>query len=175
MKHSFLFKSEVALRTFSFKAKVVNNVNSDELIENLLNNDEAMGAHNRHDSPRGNDMDDGDIGGLNEDFEIEGNVETQEPFFTQGGNEFNLQSQQVNMDPLGEMELMQQGDLDHMALNTSRFDGENMIQAPQQVNALNIEYAKTAKNIDVRRLKQVIWGLLCNQNVDKVRVNYVST
>lgn len=151
----------------------MNNVNSDELIENLLNNDEAMGAHNRHDSPRGNDIDDDDIGGLNDDFEIEGNAATQNAFFTQGGNEFNLQSQQVNIDPLGEMELMQQGDLDHMALNTSRFDGENMIQAPQQVNALNIEYAKTAKNIDVRRLKQVIWSLLCNQNVDKVKVLYV--
>jgi hypothetical protein len=74
------------------------------------------------------------------------------------------------MNQLGDMDLMQQGDLDQMGLNASRFDGENMIQAPMQVNAMNIEYAKTAKNIDVRRLKQVIWSLLCNLNVDKVKV-----
>ena len=81
-----------------------------------------------------------------------------------------MQTQQENMNQLGDMDLMQQGDLDQMGLNASRFDGENMIQAPMQVNAMNIEYAKTAKNIDVRRLKQVIWSLLCNLNVDKVKV-----
>ena len=47
------------------------------------------------------------------------------------------------------------------------------IQAPLQVNALNIEYAKTSKNIDVRRLKQVIWSLLCNDS-NKVIVNPIS-
>ncbi len=45
-----------------------------------------------------------------------------------------------------------------------RFDGSNLIEAPMQVNVLNIEYAKTSKNIDVRRLKQVIWQLLCESS-----------
>lgn len=45
-----------------------------------------------------------------------------------------------------------------------RFDGTNLIDAPMQVNVLNIEYAKTSKNIDVRRLKQVIWQLLCESH-----------
>ena len=50
----------------------MNNVNPDELVENLLANDEAMGVQTRNDSPHDHDMGDDDIGGLNEDFDIEG-------------------------------------------------------------------------------------------------------
>ena len=53
-------------------------------------------------------------------------------------------------------------------LQPVRFDGSNLIEAPVQVDAINIEYAKQSKNIDVRRLKQVIWHLLNAHNDDKV-------
>lgn len=151
-------------------AKIINNINSDELIENLLNNDEAIGMHkhnnNDHNTSngRGLDMDDDDIGGMDGVFEIPCTAATCEPFFTQGdGDGDGFPSTQVD----NQIEMMPQGDMQ----NISAFDGGNLIQAPLQVNALNIEYAKTSKNIDVRRLKQVIWNLLSNKDVDKENIN----
>jgi hypothetical protein len=40
---------------------------------------------------------------------------------------------------------------------------QSLIEAPHQVNAVNIEYSKRAKNIDVRRLKLIMWDLLCTE------------
>ncbi len=137
------------------------------MIENLLNNDEAMGGGaaklGSETIPHARRLDDDDgLCGIDDDFEIPGTAQN-EPFFTQGGGEF-IQSEQIEM--MQPDYMSGPGDLGNM----SRFDGDNLIQAPIMVNALNIEYAKTSKNIDVRRLKQIIWNLLCNTgNNDKVK------
>ncbi len=136
------------------------------MIENLLNSDEALGgAPINISNARGPADDDDDLGGIDDDFEIPGTVQN-EPFFTQGGGEF-VQSQQIEMMQAND-DMNAPGDLG----NLSRFDGDNLIQAPMQVNALNIEYAKTSKNIDVRRLKQVIWNLLCTNSDSSDKVNW---
>lgn len=171
------YESKELLRPYSkqITAKIVNNVNSDELVENLLNTDEGFGAHRRtpdQNVSNARGMDDDDIGGINDDFEIPGTAQTEEPFFTQNGGQFT-QGDGIEMNPMmgPDLEMMHQEDIGDLA-NTSRFDGENLVQAPMQVNALNIEYAKTSKNIDVRRLKQVIWSLLSNnESVDKENIN----
>lgn len=168
------YDSKELLRPYCKKitAKIVNNINSDDFVENLLNVEEGFGAHKHHqDMSHARGIDDDDIGGIDGDFEIPGTAQTNEPFFTQDGGQFT-QSDRLEMNPMGhDLELMHQEDIGDLA-NTSRFDGENLVQAPMQVNALNIEYAKTAKNIDVRRLKQVIWNLLCNnENMDKENIN----
>jgi hypothetical protein len=143
-------------------AKVFTDVDS---VENLLIGDE-IGAGAKHGLERqreqmANDDDDPHLGGIDDDFEIPCTAQTNDPFFSQHGGEF-MQSQQVEgmMHNPGDM-LMEQPPDD------MRFDGNNLIEAPLQVNVLNIEYAKTSKNIDVRRLKQVIWSLLCEEQ-DKV-------
>lgn len=106
-----------------------------------------------------NDDDDAHLGGMDDDFEIPCTAQTNEPFFSQNGHEF-AQSQHVgdiNVESCMKPETF--GDFQKL---------ESLIQAPLQVNALNIEYAKTSKNIDVRKLKQVIWALLCATD-DKVK------
>lgn len=127
-------------------------------VENLLENDDidigkALGK--RVDNC--GDDDDGHLGGMDDDFEMPCTAQTNEPFFTQNGHEF-AQTQHFNEMGLEPQEIG--------ALPV--FDADNLIQAPLQVNALNIEYAKTSKNIDVRRLKQVIWSLLLE--TDKVMI-----
>ena len=109
---------------------------------------------------------------MDDDFEIPCTAQTNGPFFSQHGGEF-IQSQNVEnpcMINPDDMEMINQGETG-LPNDMSRFDGENLIQVPLQVNALNIDYAKTSKNIDVRRLKQVIWSLLCNIS-DKVNVSF---
>ena len=94
-----------------------------------------------------------------DDFDPCGTANTNEPFYSQHGGEFIpatlTQNNEMNHD-------MNNENID--MLMQQRFDGSNLIDAPMQVNVLNIEYAKTSKNIDVRRLKQVIWQLLCESN-----------
>lgn len=110
-----------------------------------------------------NDVDDDDddrMNGIGDDFHIPCTAQTSEPFFTQGTNQMDMDQNHSMLDGAENMEPM-------MNMNVSRFDGDNLIQAPMQVNALNIDYAKHSKNIDVRRLKQVIWSLLCDDQ-DKV-------
>lgn len=133
-------------------------------VENLLVNEEIELHKGRGNAKRENGMDDDDghLGGMDDDFEMPCSAQTNEPFFTQNGHEF-AQSQQTDGINVG-------NDLMHLPDSygeLQRLDGENLIQAPLQVNALNIEYAKTSKNIDVRKLKQVIWSLLCATD-DKV-------
>lgn len=135
-----------------------------------MNTEEVIGQRGANDNHNiSNERcldDDDDLGGIENDFNIPSTAQTNEPFFTQNGGEFN-NSQHSHIPH--DMELMPQDEL----ANMSHFDGGNLIQAPMQVNSLNIEYAKTSKNIDVRRLKQVIWGLLCNSDDntnDKVNV-----
>lgn len=112
------------------------NKNTNELDENENGRDNFL-----------ND-DDGHIGGIDDDFEIAGATNQNNQFFSTQGGEY-IQSQQI--------ELMGNN-------NYGLFDGDNLIEAPMQVNAINIDYAKTSKNIDVRRLKNVIWSLLSNKN-----------
>jgi hypothetical protein len=81
---------------------------------------------------------------------------TQE-FFSQGGAEFEMCTQ------------MPHAELGSVAEAPEMLDGEFLVKAPEQVNALNIEYAKTAKYIDAKRLKHVLWSLICKlSNSDKV-------
>lgn len=96
---------------------------------------------------------DEDLAGIENNFNIPTTAQTSEPFFTQNANEFNnFQHIYIQNDK----ELTPQSE------NIPNFDSENLIQAPLQVNTQNIDYAKTSKNIDVRRLKQVIWRILRN-------------
>lgn len=123
-------------------------------VENLLGNDDVeIGKA----LPKSVDDDDGHLGGMDDDFEMPCTAQTNEPFFTQNGHEF-AQTQNFNEIGFQPQELA----------NLPVFEADNLIEAPLQVNALNIEYAKTSKNIDVRRLKQVIWSLL--METDKVRL-----
>lgn len=143
-----------------------------EPVENLLGNDETAARHMSRPAAEQalGDDDDHHIGGIDDDFELPcGTAQTNEPFFSQnGGHEFG----HTQGEPLhllenaggGDMSmLMEAGDMPPMP----NFDGDNLVQAPLSVNALNIEYAKTSKNIDVRRLKQVMWSLISANN-DKV-------
>lgn len=108
------------------------------------------------------DDDEPAIGGIDDDFVIPATAQTDQPFFSQNGGEFGPTNEMM-----AEPAMMPNTSL---AINTGDmqpFDGDNLIEAPIQINAINLEYAKTAKNIDVRRLKQIIWALL-NEEEDKV-------
>eukprot|EP00106_Octopus_bimaculoides_P000714 XP_014768156.1 PREDICTED: condensin complex subunit 2-like [Octopus bimaculoides] len=51
----------------------------------------------------------------------------------------------------------------------STLDGDGLIAQPHKVAKININYAKTAKKIDVRRLKESMWKLLSSTSENKVR------
>ena len=81
------------------------------------------------------------------------NPQTQQ-FFTQNGvHEFNFDTQMPNTQQTNDMVL----------------DGDNLVKAPDQVNALYIQYAKKAKNIDAKRLKHDIWHLIGLNSNNKVK------
>jgi condensin complex subunit 2 len=128
---------------------------------NLLIDDEQ----NRRPIENHNNDDDDDI--AVGDFEIPCTAQSVEPFYTQNGGEF-VQTQGTDLNGMlgfgdnGDImgtEGMINGDMEQM-----KFEGDFLVQAPMQVNALNIEYARTSKSIDVRRLKYIIWNLLCSDN-----------
>ena len=41
------------------------------------------------------------------------------------------------------------------------FAGDNLVAQPNKVRVLDINYAKAAKRIDVKKLKSAMWRLLC--------------
>lgn len=131
------------------------------LDDNLCKSDH----HDKQEAPRTQanmdmDYDDGHMGGVDDDFEIPGTAGTAQPFFSQNGGEFgHTQANEVEMPIMSEAGAL-----------IERFDDGNLVEMPLQVNALNIEYAKTSKNIDVRKLKQVIWSLISSDN-NKVKVS----
>ena len=47
-------------------------------------------------------------------------------------------------------------------LNQGDYAGEDLIEAPRMVDkaALQIGYAKTAKKVDMKRIKNVTWSIL---------------
>uniref|UniRef100_UPI00398F266A condensin complex subunit 2 isoform X2 n=1 Tax=Pristiophorus japonicus TaxID=55135 RepID=UPI00398F266A len=50
--------------------------------------------------------------------------------------------------------------LDGKGLNITTYGGENLVAEPQKVNKILLNYSKTAKKMDVKRLKQNMWDLL---------------
>ncbi|XP_042333052.1 condensin complex subunit 2 [Sceloporus undulatus] len=50
------------------------------------------------------------------------------------------------------------GDLS--GLNITTYGELNLVAEPQKVNKIDIQYAKIAKRMDMKRLKQTMWGLL---------------
>jgi hypothetical protein len=144
-------------------------INDDNIVS--LSNESHRNNKNRE-TRCDDDDDDGHLGGIDDNFEIPCTAQTNEPFYSENGGEFAIQTQfNANSDGFTDIDniLMPPPATNGDLMNLSRFDGENLIQAPLQVNALNIEYAKTSKNIDVRRLKQIIWTLISN-NENKVKL-----
>ena len=98
---------------------------------------------------------DGGGGGIDANFDIPGTIAPTQDFYTQNGGGFETQMPGSQFSA-------------NMML-----DGDNLIEAPEQVNALSIEYAKKAKNIDAKKLKLAIWELVCVNSNDKVSVWWV--
>jgi hypothetical protein len=142
-------------------------------IENLLLNEDRMQPNGHRPGANNDDDDEGHMGGLDDDFGIPFTAQTNAPFVSQNGGEYAQSQQMETLDGVGagggggggDEDMVMENFTGHAVLN--RFDGDNLVEAPLQVNALNIDYAKTSKNIDVRKLKHVIWKLLCENN-DKV-------
>lgn len=141
-------------------------------MENLLIGEEHELCGNKAERNRGNDQsgiglggggddDEPAIGGIDDDFVIPNTANTAAPFFSQNGGEFAPGTGDDAMPMPMNASMINTADM-------QPFDGDNLIEAPIQINAINLEYAKTAKNIDVRRLKQIIWTLLCQEDEDKV-------
>uniref|UniRef100_S4RS32 Condensin complex subunit 2 n=1 Tax=Petromyzon marinus TaxID=7757 RepID=S4RS32_PETMA len=50
--------------------------------------------------------------------------------------------------------------------NATPYGGDNLVAEPHKVNKIQLDYAKTAKKMDVKRLKQNIWNMLTMQEGD---------
>ncbi|XP_044273327.1 condensin complex subunit 2 [Varanus komodoensis] len=83
--------------------------------------------------------------------------------------------QDADSDDDGPMEFVGQGGMFEMTANPARgaasdeglhgrnvstYSESNLVAEPQRVNKIDIQYAKTAKAMDMRRLKQAMWCLL---------------
>lgn len=156
---------------------LMDNLNKHGLNQTVINANE----HNNTNGDIGNhgDYDDDDpMGPLGTNFDIPNTIAPTQEFLTQNGHEFNFETQMPNA-------LMNEDPMSNNlnGLNGGHpivLDGDYLIKAPEQVNALNIEYSKTAKNIDAKKLKHTIWSLICtNSSVnDKVivicEINYLN-
>uniref|UniRef100_A0A8C5MJX2 Condensin complex subunit 2 n=1 Tax=Leptobrachium leishanense TaxID=445787 RepID=A0A8C5MJX2_9ANUR len=47
-------------------------------------------------------------------------------------------------------------------MNITSYSDKNLVAEPQKVNKIEINYARTAKKMDMKRLKTTMWGLLTN-------------
>ncbi|XP_063304681.1 condensin complex subunit 2 [Pelobates fuscus] len=47
-------------------------------------------------------------------------------------------------------------------MNITSYSESNLVAEPQKVNKIEINYARTAKKMDMKRLKTTMWGLLTN-------------
>ncbi|KAK3698761.1 hypothetical protein QZH41_014526 [Actinostola sp. cb2023] len=56
------------------------------------------------------------------------------------------------------------------AMDLTMFAGDGLVAQPNKVNKIDISYAKTAKRMDVKKLKTAMWSLLTTQPVDKENV-----
>jgi len=52
-------------------------------------------------------------------------------------------------------------------LDGNAFTGDNLIAPPNKVRIVDINYAKAAKRIDVKKLKGAMWKMLCEDNQEK--------
>lgn len=124
--------------------------------DNVQQQQQQFNEENRQNNRYEDDgLDLGDHGPIDDDnFDIPPTADIQNnDFFTQGGGEFNLATQQ-----------------DNFQANTQNqnIDEDYLIQAPEQVNAIHLEYAKTAKFIDAKKLKSALWSLICRHSSNKV-------
>ncbi|XP_032808032.1 condensin complex subunit 2 [Petromyzon marinus] len=60
---------------------------------------------------------------------------------------------------------------DSMNNNATPYGGDNLVAEPHKVNKIQLDYAKTAKKMDVKRLKQNIWNMLTMQEGDMNNTN----
>merc|ERR1712055_693543 len=60
---------------------------------------------------------------------------------------------------------MMEGDQEVPSSQVADFAGENLVEAPKMVDkaALQIGYAKTAKKVDMKRIKSVAWNILTEE------------
>ncbi|KAM4675449.1 condensin complex subunit 2 [Discoglossus pictus] len=53
--------------------------------------------------------------------------------------------------------------IDNNRMNITSYGEDNLVAEPQKVNKIEIQYARTAKKMDMKRLKINMWGLLTNR------------
>ena len=53
-------------------------------------------------------------------------------------------------------------------MDVTQLSGDKLVQAPRKVAQLDINYAKQAKKMDVKKLKSSMWNLLVKPEKDKV-------
>ncbi|KAM8973355.1 condensin complex subunit 2 isoform 2-T2 [Pelodytes ibericus] len=65
--------------------------------------------------------------------------------------------------PAGDFELPASAELPtENGINITRYSGNNLVAEPHKVNKIEINYARTAKKMDMKVLKSSMWGLLTN-------------
>ncbi|KAJ7305248.1 hypothetical protein JRQ81_011161 [Phrynocephalus forsythii] len=69
---------------------------------------------------------------------------------------------EMTANPAGAVE--QEGEFEGggVELDITTYGESNLVAEPQKVNKIDVQYAKTAKKMDMRRLKQTMWALLTN-------------
>ncbi|CAG5135638.1 unnamed protein product [Candidula unifasciata] len=74
-------------------------------------------------------------------------------------NLFDL-SDETNFQQASQNSLSQQSGFSESALNGTIYTQDKLVAAPHKVEKIDIRYAKTAKRVDVRKLKFTLWSLL---------------
>lgn len=66
-------------------------------------------------------------------------------------------------------DLFSQNSQNDVTKQTGQFTGDNLVVAPNMVNKIQINYARVAKKMDMRKLKSTMWNML-NQEADESKV-----
>lgn len=62
------------------------------------------------------------------------------------------------------------GFFNHSVFDATVLQGDRLVAQPHKVNKIDIQYARTAKKIDVKRLKSHMWSFLTKPDTDKENV-----
>ncbi|GAB1604013.1 condensin complex subunit 2-like [Argonauta hians] len=84
------------------------------------------------------------------------------PAYDQTGGDDNCDD--TSEDMFGYSNSSQQSDVNATMFGTqiSTLDGSRLVAQPHKVTKINIDYARTAKKIDMRLLKESMWKLMCS-------------
>ncbi|XP_059151350.1 condensin complex subunit 2-like [Physella acuta] len=80
-------------------------------------------------------------------------------------------SNETNFPQASQDNLSQQSAFSELVLNGTILTQDKLVAAPNKVQKIDIKYAKTAKRVDVRKLKSTMWNILTEDSLETKNIS----